>query len=169
MVPHGALQGALGFFEGTLAPRGFLPNASTPVPARAAGPDEFGQRTPLPIDRQLKTYESIRQLHPNIVAREAPADMPSLQAIRRTYVVTALGVLTGQVGVGGAVPVFLAGRAPDSLASADAYDTAVAGADQADAVGDVQDLDRRKRVALRARWRAYFFPMLPTASLRVRR
>lgn len=90
LVPHGALQCALRLFEGTLASRGFLPNASTPVLARAAGPDEFGQRTPLPIDRQLKTHESIRQLHPHIVAREAPADMPSLQAIRRTYVVTAL-------------------------------------------------------------------------------
>ena len=45
-----------------------------------------------------------------------------------------------EIGVGGAVPVLLAGRALHGLTGADAHDVAVAGADQAHAAGDVQDL-----------------------------
>ena len=44
------------------------------------------------------------------------------------------------VSVGGAVPVVLTGRADDGVAGADAHHRAVAGADEADALGDVQGL-----------------------------
>ena len=52
------------------------------------------------------------------------------------------GQVGHEVGVGGAVPVLLTGQALDGLTGADTHDVAVAGADQADAVGDVQGLAR---------------------------
>ncbi|SFH20740.1 PHP domain-containing protein [Streptomyces mirabilis] len=53
-------------------------------------------------------------------------------------------------GVGGAVPVLLAGRALDGLSGAHACDVSVSGADQSDAVGDVEGLAVGVGVPIRA-------------------